>query len=385
MSLDQSVAETLRRTAEEHEAPFPDLTSIVEGGRRRKRRRDVRRMSIVAASVAVAAAIPFAVRPFATDSTAPTGETDGVESVTELPVGPKPDIPYCPGNRTIVGAGAPVHAACDLLIHRGGRTLFLDRDSVNVLEDGQLSLLDPRGWSGWLPSLSNDGRWAAWVTEAGPGEAVLLAFDLDTRKQVAEEPWPSANGLVQGIDDLGRVYFQDYAREDMLVHDLRTGDSFQVTGLPEHAGRSKYVTSDGLSVYVDGVGVVRGSVTADGRFTEQQLVDYAIGTQFSPDRSLISYQRDGQLVVGRPSGGGPVVPLKLPTQGSVVWFPIWEGPDTVLVQFDRWSNKPVDLLEYGLNVPARRTWLLRCEVTDGACEVALEPGWGDRMTGPVYR
>ena len=385
MSLDQSVAETLRRAAEAHDAPFPDVTSIVEGGRRRKRRRDVRRLSIVAASVAVAVAIPFAVRQFTTDSMGPTGQTDGVERVNELPVGPKPDIPYCPGNKTIVGAGAPIDAACDVFIHRGDRTVFFDRHGVNVLENGQRTLLDSRWSSSWLPAVSNDGRWVAWVTEAGPGKALLLAFDLETREQVAEEPWPTGGGFVQGIDDLGRVYFQDYDREDVLVHDLRTGETFKVTGLPEHAGRTKYVTSDGFAVYVGGVGVVRGSVTAEGRFTEQQPVDYAWGTYFSPDRSLISYQRDGQLVVGPPSGDGPVVPLGLPSQGSAVWFPIWEGPDTVLVQFDPWSAKPVELLEYGLDVPARRTWLLRCHVTDGACEVALEPGWGDRMSGPVYR
>jgi hypothetical protein len=385
MSLDQSLAETLRRATEEHEAPFPDVTSIVEGGRRRKRRRDVRRLSIIAASIVVAAAIPFAVRPFTADSMAPTGQTDGVERVTELPVGPKPDIPYCPGNKTIVGAGAPIDAACDMFIHRGDRTVFFDRHGVNVLENGEKTLLDSRWWSSWLPAVSNDGRWVAWVTQAGPGEALLLGFDLKTGEQVAEEPWPTGEGWIPGIDDLGRVYFQDYARERIVLHDLRTGDTLDVRGMPDLAGRSQFVTDAGFAVYVSGVGVVRGSVTADGRFTEQQPVDSAWGTYFSPDRSLISYQRDGQLVVGPPSGDGRVVPLELPSQGSPVWFPVWEGPDSVLVQFDPWSAKPLELMEYGLDVPARRTWLLRCHVSDGACEVALEPGWGDRMTGPVYR
>jgi hypothetical protein len=385
MSLDQSLAETLRRAAEEHEAPFPEVTSIVEGGRRRKRRRDVRRLSIIAASIVVAAAIPFAVRPFATDSTAPTGESDGVESVTELPVGAKPAIPYCPGNRTIVGTGAPAAAACDVLIHRGGRTLLLNRNGVNLVEDGQVTLLDSRDWSSWMPALSHDGRWVAWVTPAGPGKALLLGFDLETGEQVAEAPWPTPEGFVQGIDDLGRVYFQDYAREDMLVHDLRTGDTFDVTGMPELAGRSKYITDDGFAVYVDGVGVVRGSVTADGRFTEQHVVDYEWGSYFSPDRSLVSYERDSQFLVGPSSGDGSVVQLQLPSQGSPVWFPVWEGPETVLVQFDPLSTAQLDTLGNGIAVPARRTYLLRCEVTDGACEVALEPGWGDRVNWPVYR
>ncbi|HEX6149474.1 hypothetical protein [Nocardioides sp.] len=383
MSLDQHLPETLRRTAEEHSAPFPDLPSIVEGGRRRKRRRDLRRVSVVAACIAVVAAVPFVVRPFVTDSTAPTDQLDLPRRVEDLPAGAVPAIPYCPGDRTIRGAGDPIEAACDILIHRGSTTLFLDRHGVNVLKDGQLTLLDSRDWSSWLPALSHDGRWAAWVTGAGPGKAVLLGFDLKTGEQVAEEPWPTPEGFVQGIDDLGRVYFQDYAREDMLMHDLRTGDTLDVTGMPEHAGRSKYVTNDGFAVYVDGVGVVRGSVTADGQFTQQHVVDYEWGTQFSPDRSLVSYERDGRFVVGAPSGDAPVVPLKLPTEGSPVWFPVWEGPETVLVQFDPFSApRP---LGNGLDVPARRTWLLRCEVTEGSCEVALAPGWGDRAAWIVHR
>ena len=261
--------------------------------------------------------------------------------------------------------------------------MYLDSQGVNVLKDGQLTLLDSRDWSSWFPALSNDGRWVAWVTEAGAGQALLLGFDLETGEQVAEEPWPTSGGFVQGIDDLGRVYFQDYAREAMLVHDLRTGDTLDVTGMPEHAGRSEFVSNDGFAVYVDGVGVVLGSVTADGRFTQQHVVDYEWGTHFSPDRSLVSYERDGQFVVGPPSGDGPVVPLELPTEGSPVWFPVWEGPDTVLVQFDPWSTpRP---LGNGFDVPARRTWLLRCEVTEGACEVALAPGWGDRVAWPVHR
>jgi hypothetical protein len=283
----------------------------------------------------------------------------------------------------MVGAGDPVVAACYTFIHRGGSTLLLNRDGVNQLAEGQLTPLDSRPWSSWMPALSHDGRWAAWVTAAGPGEALILGFDLKTGEQVAEEPWPTPEGFVQGIDDLGRVYFQDYAREDMLMYDLRTGDTLDVTGLPEHAGRSKYVTDDGFAVYVDGVGVVRGSVAADGRFTEQHVVPYEWGASFSPDRSLVSYERDGQFVVGPPNGDGPVVRLEVPTKGSPVWFPVWEGPDTVLVQFDPWSTpRP---LGNGLEAPAKRTWLLRCEVTDGTCEVALEPGWGDRAHWPVHR
>ena len=61
------------------------------------------------------------------------------------------------------------------------------------------------------------------------GEALLLAFDVRSGEQVAEVPWPTGTGWVAGIDDLGRVYFQEYEHAgDVLALDLRTGDSFEV-------------------------------------------------------------------------------------------------------------------------------------------------------------
>ena len=126
-------------------------------------------------------------------------------------------------------------------------------------------------------------------------------------------------------------------------------------------------------------------MTADGRFTQQRPVDYAWGTQYSPDRSLMSYERDGRLVVGPASGAGPVVPLQLPREGAPVWFPVWEGHDSVLVQFDPGGTPGALASSNGTEAPARRTWLLRCDVTDGTCEVALPAGWGDRMRDAVYR
>lgn len=383
MSLDQQLRDGLRRTAEGHTPPSPGLSSIVEGGRRRKRRRDVRRVAVAAACLAVVAALPVAAGWLGQASVSPAGENRPA-NVEQLPIGEKPTIPYCPGNRTIVGAGDPVAAACDVMIDRGGSTLFLDRQGVNELKDSRLTLLDSRDWGSWWPALSNDGRWAAWVTEAEPDDALLLGFDLKTGEQVAEEPWPTPDGFVQGIDDLGRVYFQDYARDGMLMHDLRTGDTFDVTGMPDLAGRSKFVTADGFGIYVDGVGVVQGSVTADGRFTAQREVPYGAYARFSPDRSLVAYERGaGHLVIGPAGGDGPVVELQLPRTGAPVWFPTWEGPDAVLVQFDPWGVPAY--LNYGTDAPASRTWLLRCAVTDGTCEVALPAGWGDRMRGSVYR
>jgi len=387
MSIDQNLPEALRRTADEHFAPFPDLSSIVAGGRRRKRRRDVRRLSFAAACLAVVAAVPLVVRPFATDSPAPTGEVDRVARVTDLPEGATPAIPYCPGDRTIRGAGDPVDAECDVLIHRGETTLFINRHGVNQLADGQLTLLDSRDWSSWFPALSLDGRWAAWVTPTphGVDDGLLLTFDLRTGART-EVPWETADGWVAGIDDLGRVYFEAYESGRIKVFDPRSGTSYAVTGIPDHSPPSiKFVTADGLGILNGDGEVVAGTVEVPGRFTQQHSVEQAWGTSFSPDRSHQVYEHDGRLVVGQTSGDRAAVPLQLPSHGEPVWFPVWETAESVLVQFDPLAE-PINFVHSnGLDSPARRTWLLRCRVSDGSCEVALPAGWGDRMSGPVYR
>ena len=107
MSLDQHLPETLRRTADEHTPPFPDLSAIVAGGRRRKRRRDVRRVAIAAACLAMVAAVPVAAGWLGQASVGPA-DGNRPANVEQLPVGDQPAIPYCPGNRTIAGAGDPV-------------------------------------------------------------------------------------------------------------------------------------------------------------------------------------------------------------------------------------------------------------------------------------
>jgi hypothetical protein len=383
MSLDQHLPETLRRTAHEHTPPFPDLASIVAGGRRRKRRRDVRRVAVAGACLAMVAALPFAAGWLGQASVDPADENRPA-NVDQLPVGDEPAIPYCPGNGTVHGAGTPIRVGCDVLIHKAGTTLYLSRRGVEQLVGGERRVLDARHPYSWFPALSHDGRWAAWVVEREAGDkAWLLSFDLE-RGARAQVPWPPLNGWVAGIDDLGRAYFQDHTEGAVLVHDLRTGETFEVTGLPDHGPTSlEFVTGDGFGIYSPGEGVVLGSVTSDGRFIQQHPVDYAWGTQFSPDRSLMSYERDGQLVVGPTSGDGPVVPLRLPRHGAPVWFPTWEGSASVLVQFDPLGAPGP--LGNGTDAPARGTWLLRCHTDDGSCEVALPAGWGDRMAGPVYR
>ena len=66
---------------------------------------------------------------------------------------------------------------------------------------------------------------------------------------------------------------------------------------------------------------------------------------------------------------------------------MWEDESHVLVQYDPMTPDDGELVSdtNGLDVPASTTWLLRCSADSGRCEVALDPGWGDGVAGPVYR
>lgn len=388
MSLDHHLPEELRRAAEGHTPPVPDLAAVVHGGRRRRRARNLRRGAVIAACVTVAVAVPFVLDPFDTGSPGPSKEVDvpGVARVMDLPVGAAPAIPHCPGDGSIHGAGDPVDVRCDVLIHRADTTLYLSRRGVAQLTDGRATLLDSRTWSSWVPALSLDGRWAAWVTETpgGPSEALLLGFDLQSGTSV-EVPWPTSNGWVAGIDDLGRVYFEDFETTDITTYDLRTGETTDVKGVPAHTSPSiKYVNADGFGLLTVTDGFVEGMVTADGSFTQQRQVDRS-WSHYSPDRERVVHERSSDLVVEPTNGDGPAVPLKLPQEGEPVWFPVWESPDSLIVQFDPTAVETTLASINGLDSPAQRTWLLRCDAVDGTCEVALRPGWGDGMRGPVYR
>ena len=87
----------------------------------------------------------------------------------------------------------------------------------------------------------------------------------------------------------------------------------------------------------------------------------------------------------RRSGTGRTSGSRFRRPGNALWHPVWESDDAVLFQFDPESPAGPVTGSNGLRAPARRTWLLRCDVDDGSCEVALAPGWAAGVAAPVYR
>lgn len=386
MTLETDLVAALDRAATSHHPAPPDMAALRSGGRQRARRRTAVRTGVgVAAVVAVLAGIS----PLLLGGSSSSAPEPAAPPLGELPLGEPPAVPYCAGDRTLVDGATELRARCDVLVTRAGSTLYLgDRRGVAQVVDGRLVVLDRSGPDYWFPAISNDGRYAVWLTSAG-GDPHLVVADLERSAVVRRVPWPSADGWVPGIDDLGRVYSVDFETTVVRAYDLRTDEVMRVTGTPEHASPGiRFVTADGFGIRPGNpVGpVVVGRVTVDGRFERTHETSWDFVNR-SPDGARVVRESSRGMVVSPTDGSGPDVPLHIPERGSPTWVPVWEDDDHVLVQFDPYSAD-VDLVvneTNGVDAPASRTWLLRCSADSGDCEVALAPGWGDDLGYPAYR
>jgi hypothetical protein len=315
--------------------------------------------------------------------------------VFDLTQGAPPAIPYCSSGTQIRGAGAPIASRCLTMEHRGGSTIGFDGRGVFSIEDGQIRLLDRRGWVSWLPAVSHDGRYATWVND-DLGWGNLLLYDLASHRRVTEVRLPRSQVWVPGIDDLHRVYlvgFQPPAR--VWMYDIPNDRLTRLRNIPTLDGAGvTYVTADGIGLragffYETGEVTsesMEGGVTADGRFVRRTVVPHG-WTAYSPDRSMLLHETREGFWVQPSSDLSRKTVLQLPAVGRATSLPVWETADTVIVSFDPTEDAgwtAPDPSE-GFDVPARRLWLLRCSATSGDCEVALGPGNAGRMVGTPYR
>ena len=390
MSMDQQLTRALHEEAGRHDVPGPDLAAILSGGRRRQRVTVVRRSALgLVAAATVLAVIVFG-QDLMTSRTLEPVDRIAPERVQDLPVGALPAIPYCSGRDTILGAGAPLRLACDLLLHRGDATLHMTVDGIRLLQDGRAVLLDRRLPSYYFPALSRDGRYAAWVAAqpSAPNGAVLLVYDLTNHARVAEVDFPTADGRTVGIDDLGRVYVVSLLRARVWAYDIHAQRSFEVTRVPLHGSTGiQFVTSDGFGVYqlgTDSVVSTVGTVTTDGQFTGPHSVPISRG-EFSPDGTHFVMAENQDFVVTTPDGGNRIR-LMLPKVGEGIATPVWETDSTVLVVFDPAFTIPLRFdPEEGMRSPTSRTYLVRCSIATGHCEIALTPQFVGTVMGPANR
>ena len=253
MSLDQRPARRTARPPTSTRPPIPDLTSLVDGGRRRKRRRDVRRVAVAAACLAVVGAVPFVAGTLRTAATRPrrSASADRVAR-RDRPAGRRPARhPVLPGNGTDrrsrrTGPGRVRRADPPRPVDglpRPARRQPARRRPAHPARPPRLEQLVPRRQPG--RPLGRLGDRDARPRRAAP------RLRPPTGEQVAEEPWPTSEGWVAGIDDLGRVYFQSYGTTGRRPG-LRPAHRgrLQVRGVPTHPSPSiKFVTADGFGIY----------------------------------------------------------------------------------------------------------------------------------------
>jgi hypothetical protein len=236
MSLDDQLRAALRRESEMREPPPIDVRSVVRGGRARRRRARVRRVAAAALVLVAVTAGVFGVVRASEESPQPAHKT-APGTVRDLPTGPPPTLPHCEHGTTIVGAGAPIRSACKPMTSHAGSTIAWDDTGVYRVVDGRLDRLTERTPSSWVPALSQDGRFVAWVTDEPTPS--LLVYDARTGHRLADVRMPTADGWTPGIDGHGRAYFLVYARSDaeapIWMYDIATRRLTRLTGLPGSA------------------------------------------------------------------------------------------------------------------------------------------------------
>lgn len=392
MNLDEHVGATLREQADMRELAELDVLAVMDGGLRRRRRARSRRVRGAAAVSLVVAAASILSMSLGREVPVPAEGDDTPASVADLPSGPPPQVPYCSDGTTILGAGAPIAAACLPMSSHAGTTIGWDGEAVYRVADGGLAPLSTHVQSSWVPALSQDGRFAAWVTdEPAP---TLLVYDARTSRRLAHVPMPTSWGWTAGIDALGRVFFLAYGRgAPIWMYDIATRRLLPVRDVPPHGSPGiRFVSRDGFGLdrgafdddEVTGTSEL-GSVDARGRFTS--LGEIAVGwSSWSPDFSHVVQETAEGFWVQETDDLDHHVALRLPEAGLPTANPTWETPDTLLVTFHPGATWDSMLEEESQGAFATdETYVLRCHTSDGDCEVALEPGYGGDMTSPLYR
>jgi hypothetical protein len=389
MNLDQDLRSTLATALERCSVPDPDLARLLERGETGRRRHARRRRLTAAIAIATAAACAVGLT-LVTDHRKPNQDPihrpESPVTVQDLPVGAAPSIPYCSRGKQILGAGRPITSGCMTLVHRGSGTVGVTKHGVFWVGHGQRGLLDRRIPDLWFPVLSQDGRDAAWVVAHG-SQRSLLVYDVGSHVKLADVPLPTSAAWVPGIDNLHRVYVQDFMEHGRVwMYDTASDRLIGIRDLPPVVpGASyavNYATADGLAIakrsfWENGITSVsiEGTVTSDGHFVASGTVPVGWSI-WSPDRSQLVQETAKGFWAQRTGQLDTMVPLRVPKVGRATSTPVWESKDSLLVSFDPSLSSPGPTTTDTtlLHVPSDDLWILRCSAQTGSCEVALPPG-----------
>jgi hypothetical protein len=363
MTLDQRLTQAVRHVAEGVVVPDVDLDAV-----RSRAHRDRRRVVAVAFTAAIVA--------IAVAGTALVGGRDVSAPKRVHPVGPPqtggpPLTPYWHDGVLHV-RGIEIKTATPVgTIEVAGDTVLVSLTSTGkvptwaLVRGDRLAPLPGPGDTG--AQVSVDGRIAYWETHPTADSTRFVAWDTETNRELASRDLPRRDGAdagprlyLSGIDENGMAYWVDEASEVVVtrwdvrkdtvepVPDLSASDMTYSEGIGEFS-RDQYMSPDGTHLVFtrDAAG---GPVTNCWPACELQLRVRPVG----------------------PYDPAAVVRLRLP-EGTLyehLWDPEtdiggrhmdawWETDETVLVQATDDSN---------------RKDLMRCSITDGACQLVFELG-----------
>jgi hypothetical protein len=390
---ERRVAETLAHEADLAETPPLDAQAFLRAGRREVRRRRVRAGGIVA-GVAVLALIATGVGvtgswwtdgaqpadqgPTTTSPTQTRHAPEAAVTLADLPVGQAPQAPYWSRGWLHIDDKRIQMARPNEVVGNNGKILVFPQHpsgEVDLVVGSQLLQLTEHGS---LPVVSPDGHYAAWEIPAGPGQPVVASlWDLRIRSEVGRVTTPfvfevccggGTDTEVRGVDDLGRVYFQQMY---VQMWDWRTGEFTKVTGLP-HGYRGFEEARGGREIAIVGGGSfnpgdpppwsVLGTVDDNGVFTRTGRYPALYGL-WSSDGRRVLFQDYGGLPWLYDTATHHTLQVTTPSdvhvpEGGVAWEA--GASFLVVVRSTNFADFPVGAAGA----------ILRCDGITGNCEVA---------------
>jgi hypothetical protein len=292
------------------------------------------------------------------------------EVLDGLPQGLAPAVPYLRGGMLHVG-GDTIRTTANRLLAADGTVLVGRSDDdvsrwwiVDGLDLVAMHQLDDAS----MPALSPHGDLVAWTSYPDPRTTRITAMRTLDRTEVdhvdLDAPFATCCGGGQEVDiigfDLGE---QLYWSQGASIRVWQPG-----TGTPPHR-----LSGGGTTLQIAPAGPVRqcgalGTVDARGHWSEVRDLPADQGMVWSTDGALLAYAGDatGTVTDDQPPTDRWILDLATGTRTQL------DLPDAISVQLVGFESDQAVLVDAFAR--PHRHYLLRCAVSDGACERTLRPG-----------
>lgn len=305
-----------------------------------------------------------------TTPTAPAAAASATDLLDDLPQGLPPAIPHLRGGMLHVG-GARIRTTANRLLAASG-TVLVGRSGDDPVQWWTLDGVDlapmPELEGVFTPSLSPRGDLVAWTSYPDRQTTRITVLRLETRAEVDHVDLPAPyveccgggqDVEIRGFDLRDQLYWSD-------------GRGMQVWR-PGSGAPHQRVSGGGTLLQVAPAGPVRqggslGRVDARGHWSKLGDLPTDQGLAWSGDGRLAAYGGDDTGLVAVKQAPTDEWVLD-PATAARTRLAVPDGVPSELIGFESDDAILVDAI-----ARPRRHYLLRCSVSDGACERTAPPG-----------